>query len=125
MQDCHGAPGIICRLATVPRTHEWDQLLRGAGELTWIAGPLVKGAGICHGSAGSALAMLKLWRRFYEPVWLDRARQFAMHMIGQIERHRRQYEQGRHSLWTGDLGAACVLWDCVVADDRIPTLDYF
>ena len=28
----------------------------------------------------------------------------AMHGCGQVERHRVAYDQGRHSLWTGDLG---------------------
>ena len=29
VQDCHGAPGIVCRLAGVPRSAPWDRLLRG------------------------------------------------------------------------------------------------
>lgn len=125
VQDCHGSPGIVCRLATVPRSPEWDALLRGAGELTWAAGPLSKGAGLCHGTTNSTLTMLKLWRRFRDPLWLDRARSLAMHSIEQIERHRAEYGQGRHTVWTGDLGAACVLWNCVIADDRFPMLDHF
>ncbi len=125
VQDCHGAPGIVCRLATAPRAPAWDALLRGAGELTWAAGPLTKGVSLCHGTGGSAMAMLKLWRRFGEPLWLERARLLGMHIIEQIERHRLQYGQGRHTLWSGDLGAACVLWNCIVGDDRFPTLDHF
>lgn len=125
VQDCHGSPGIVCRLASAPRSPEWDALLRGAGELTWAAGPLTKGASLCHGTSNSTLTMLKLWRRLREPVWLDRARTLAMHSIEQIERHRALYGRGRHSLWSGDLGAACVLWNCVIADDRFPTLDHF
>ena len=123
VQDCHGAPGIICRLATAPRTADWDELLRGAGELTWHAGPLTKGASLCHGTSGSALACLKLWRRFGDEEWLHRARVPAMHGIEQCERHRAEAGQGRHTLWTGDLGLACVLWNCIVGDDHFPTLD--
>ena len=123
VQDCHGAPGIICRLAAAPRTSDWDSLLLEAGELTWHAGPLAKGASICHGTAGSALAMLKLWRRSGDPVWLARARALALHAIGQVEQHRVAYGVGRQSLWTGDLGLACVLWACVAGDDRFPTMD--
>lgn len=125
VQDCHGAPGIVCRLATAPRTAAWDALLSAAGELTWHAGPLAKGASICHGTAGSALAMLKLWRRSGDGLWLDRARALAMHAVTQVERHRAQYGRGRQSLWTGDLGVACLLWNCIVADDAFPTLDVF
>jgi hypothetical protein len=125
VQDCHGAPGIVCRLAAAPRTPEWDTLLLQAGALTWHAGPLRKGAGLCHGTAGSGFAMLKLWRHSGDPVWLDRARMLAMHGFGQVERHRVEYGQGRHSLWTGDLGLACLLWNCVAGSDALPTLDVF
>lgn len=125
VQDCHGAPGIVCRLATAPRSDDWDGLLLEAGELTWRAGPLRKGASLCHGTAGSAMAMLKLWRRTGDCRWLDRARALAMHAAAQVETHRAEYGRGRHSLWTGDLGAACLLWNCIVETDSFPTLDIF
>ena len=125
VQDCHGAPGIVCRLSAAPRTPEWDSLLLQAGALIWHAGPLGKGASICHGTAGSGLAMLKLWRRSGDTAWLERARALAMHGCGQVERHRAEYGQGRHSLWTGDLGLACLLWNCVSGSDAFPTLDVF
>jgi hypothetical protein len=32
---------------------ELDELLLGAGETTWAAGPLAKGPGLCHGTAGN------------------------------------------------------------------------
>jgi len=125
VQDCHGAPGIVCRLAGVPRSAPWDKLLRGAGELTWHAGPLAKGPSLCHGTAGSAMACLKLWRRFADPIWLERARLLALHAAEQVEVARARHGQGRHSLWTGDMGVACILWNCIVGDDRFPTLDHF
>ena len=125
VQDCHGAPGIVCRLAGAPRTPEWDTLLLQAGALVWRAGPLSKGAGLCHGTAGSGFAMLKLWRRSGDAVWLDRARAVAMHGCEQVERHRVEHGQGRHSLWTGDLGLACLLWNCLAGSDAFPTLDVF
>lgn len=123
VQDCHGAPGIVCRLAATSQAPL--PLLRAAGELTWLAGPLAKGGSLCHGTAGSAVACLKLWRRFGEPLWLERARRLAMHAAEQVEAARREHGQGRHSLWTGDLGVACVLWNCLQGDDRFPTLDHF
>lgn len=125
VQDCHGSPGIVCRMATVSRSAAWDALLRGAGELTWIAGPLNKGPSLCHGTAGSVMACLKLWRRFGEASWLERARRLAMHAIEQVEAARTKFGQGRHTLWSGDLGVACMLWNCIQADDRFPTLDHF
>lgn len=133
VQDCHGAPGIVCRLATAPRTAAWDSLLAEAGELTWVAGPLSKGPSLCHGTIGSALALHKLWQRTGNAVWRERARALAMHAAGQVERARVQHGQGRHSLWTGDLGVACVLQACLteregageIADGGFPTLDHF
>jgi hypothetical protein len=125
MQDCHGAPGIVCRLAGTDSSPAWDSLLRAAGEATWLAGPLAKGPSLCHGSAGSAMACLKLWHRFGEAHWLERARRLALHAALQVEQAREVHGQGRHSLWTGDLGAACVLWNCVDGDSRYPTLDCF
>lgn len=129
VQDCHGAPGVVVRLAAAPRTTAWDTLLRAAGEMTWLAGPLAKGPSLCHGSAGNAMACLKLWRRFQEPLWLERARRLAVHAAEQVEAARHKHGHGRHSLWTGDLGVALALHACgaggVPPDDRFPTLDWF
>ena len=129
LQDCHGAPGLLSRLtawpAGVPSSDAWDELLRQAGELTWHAGPINKGVAFCHGSAGSAHAFLKLFERTGEQIWLDRARAFAMHGIKQAERDRALHGQGRHTLWSGDLGMSCVLWDCITGRPGFPTLDTF
>ncbi len=122
VQWCHGAPGFVTSLADLadPRL---DDLLVAAGELVWAAGPLAKGAGLCHGTAGNGYAFLKLWRRTGDDRWLERARAFGMHAIGQSERHRREYGMRRYSLWTGDLGLAIYLWNCITGGDRFPVLD--
>jgi hypothetical protein len=129
VQDCHGAAGIVCRLAPLPRSvpdvQDWDLLLGQAGELTWRAGPLTKGVAFCHGTAGSAHALLHLFARTGDERWLSRARAFAMHGIVQVEQERTRHGQGRHTLWTGDLGMACVLWDCISGRPGFPTLDCF
>jgi hypothetical protein len=129
VQDCHGAAGIVCRLAPLPRSvpdaAAWDRLLLQAGELTWRAGPLAKGVAFCHGTAGNAHAFLHLFARTGDALWLARARAFAMHGIVQVEQERTVHGQGRHTLWTGDLGMACVLWDCINGEPRFPTLDCF
>jgi hypothetical protein len=56
MQWCHGAPGIVTALAHFPpqRSAELEALLIGAGQAVWRAGPLTKGYGLCHGTAGKA-----------------------------------------------------------------------
>lgn len=124
VQMCHGAPGFVICLADLPGDDLGDLLL-AAGETTWAAGPLVKGAGLCHGTGGNGYAFLKLHRRTGDPVWLERARAFAMHGIGQVEDACARQGHMRFSLWTGDLGFAVYLWDCVQGGAGFPTLDVF
>ena len=79
-QWCHGAPGIVTSFAAIaPGDDELTGLLTGGGELTWRAGPLVKGPGLCHGTAGNGYAFLKLLDRTGDERWLERARAFGMH----------------------------------------------
>jgi Lanthionine synthetase C-like protein len=129
VQDCHGAAGVVCRLAPLPRSvpdaAAWDHLLLQAGEMVWQAGPLAKGVAFCHGTAGNAHTFLHLYARTGDERWLARARAFAMHGIVQVEQERVRHGQGRHTLWTGDLGMACVLWDCIRGRPGFPTLDVF
>lgn len=124
MQFCHGAPGFVVCLGDWPDT-ELDALLLAAGRATWAAGPLAKGSNLCHGTGGNGYAFLKLHRRTGDPLWLARARAFAMHAIAQVEADAARYGQLRYSLWTGDPGFAIYLWDCVQAQARFPTLDVF
>jgi Lanthionine synthetase C-like protein len=127
VQHCHGAPGMITCLADFPvgTNPKFDQLLEKGGELTWKAGPLTKGPSLCHGTAGNGYGFLKLYRRTSKRKWLDRARAFAMHSIEQSERMAKEYGQRRYSLWTGDLGLAVYLLDCIREETRFPTMDVF
>ena len=106
-QWCHGAPGIVASLAGFLD----EELGLAGGELTWQAGPLVKGANLCHGTAGNAYALLALFTRTGDERWLGRARAFAMHALGQVDRARSTTGQGRYTLWTGDPGTALYLAD--------------
>ena len=78
-----------------------------------------KGPGICHGTAGSGYAFLKVFERTGDERWLERARRFAVHSLEQVERRG----HGRYSLWTGDLGVALYAADCIDARSRYPMLD--
>jgi hypothetical protein len=118
VQACHGSPGMVIGLAELDQPI--DDLLIAGGELTWAAGPLEKGPGLCHGTAGNGYAFLKLHARTGDPKWLDRARAFAMHAIAQSDA---QSGGRRFSLWTGDLGVALYLADCINGVARFPTLD--
>jgi hypothetical protein len=123
-QWCHGAPGICTSFAGMAAgDDELTGLLVGGGELTWQAGPLVKGPGLCHGTAGNGYAFLKLFDRTGDERWLERARAFSMHAAEQVRRARDQHGRGRYSLWTGDVGAALFLWGCITADSSMPALD--
>jgi hypothetical protein len=121
VQWCHGAPGMVATIGDLLDL----ELALGGGELTWRAGPLAKGPGLCHGTAGNAYAFLVLHRRTGDERWLDRARAFALHAIGQVERERAQLGRGRYSLFTGDVGVALFLRHLLDGEDRFPTMGPF
>jgi hypothetical protein len=118
VQWCHGAPGVVTSLvAAEPGNEELTRVLTAGGELTWRAGPLAKGLGLCHGTAGNGLAFLALLHRTGDERWLERARAFAMHAAAQAD-------GSRHTLWTGDIGAALLLERCLEGRwDGFPALD--
>jgi lantibiotic modifying enzyme len=117
VQWCAGAPGIVIAAAD----YLDEELLLAGAELAWQAGPpgMEKGPGICHGTAGNGYAFLKVFERTGDERWLDRARRFAMHALGQVERR-----PGRYSLWTGDAGVALFAADCLEGRSRYPILEY-
>ena len=117
---------MVTTFADAPfTTDELEELLIGGGNLTWAAGPLAKGANLCHGTGGNGYAFLKLYRRTRQAIWLERARAFAMTSIAQCREAREQLGRGRYSLWTGDIGLAVYLHDCLTEDPRFPTVDVF
>jgi len=115
-QWCHGAPGMV---ATLGQVLDEDLAVAG-GKLTWRAGPLEKGANLCHGTAGNGYAFLALLERTGDERWLTRARAFAMHAAGQVEQSRSEHGRGRYTLWSGDLGAALYLADCIDGRGEVP-----
>lgn len=119
VQWCHGAPGIII---TIGDLLPWELALAG-GELTWRAGPLRKGPGLCHGTAGNGFAFLRLHALTGDAMWLDRARRFAVHAVEQVRRERQSVGRGRYSLFTGDIGVALYLRACLDADPAFPVID--
>jgi hypothetical protein len=124
VQFCHGAPGFVVCLAGFP-SPALDDLLLAAGEATWAAGPLAKGANLCHGTGGNGYAFLALHERTGNAEWLERARAFAMHALAQSQADERTYGQLRYSLWTGDLGLAVYIADCLRGRPAFPTLVVF
>jgi hypothetical protein len=121
VQWCAGAPGIVVA------AHDYldEELLLSGAELVWRAGPpgLEKGPSICHGTAGNGHAFLKAFARTGDERWLDRARRFAVHALEQVERLRAEHGRGRYSLWTGDLGVALYVADCLEARSAYPIFE--
>jgi hypothetical protein len=123
-QHCHGAAGMVTTFADAPfATPELEALLVEGGIFTWAAGPLAKGSNLCHGTGGNGYAFLKLHRRTGAAIWLERARAFAMTAIAQCREARVELGRGRYSLWTGDVGLAIYLRDCLTAEPRFPTIE--
>ncbi|MEM7533616.1 MAG: LanC-like protein [Chloroflexota bacterium] len=127
VQYCHGAPGVVISLANLPVgvNPNFDSVMLRGGELIWQAGPLKKGSNLCHGTGGNGYAFLKLFERTGDELWLDRARQFAMHSIDQYRLSKELFQMPRYPLWTGDPGLAVYLWDCLQAQAKFPTIDVF
>jgi hypothetical protein len=121
VQWCHGAPGMIATLGDLLDL----ELAVAGGELTWRAGPIARGPSLCHGTAGNAYAFLVLHHRTGDELWLDRAREFALHAIGQVERERAAVGRGRYSLFTGDIGVALFLRHLLDGEHRFPTMGPF
>jgi hypothetical protein len=121
LQWCHGGAGVVSSTAAYL---DEDLLLAGA-EPVWAAGPpsMEKGPGICHGTAGNGYALLKVFERTGDELWLQRGRRFAVHALGQVERWNDERGRGRHSLWTGDIGAALFAADCLDVNTTVPIVD--
>jgi Lanthionine synthetase C-like protein len=121
VQWCHGAPGVLASTWDLaPDDESWGELLLAAGRLVWDAGPIRDAAGICHGTAGNAYALLALWRRTGDELWLERARAFAQHAAAQAAARATRLGHGWHSLYTGDEGVALCLASCLAGDERLP-----
>jgi len=126
VQHCHGAPGMVTALAdNRVADAETLALLRAGGELAWTAGPLAKGSNLCHGTGGNGVAFLKLHALTGDPIWRDRARAFAMTAIDHCRAAKAEHGRGRYTLWTGDIGLACYLHECLRGTARFPTVDVF
>jgi Lanthionine synthetase C-like protein len=121
LQWCHGGAGVVASAAAYLE----EELLLGGAELVWRAGPqsMEKGPGICHGTAGNGYALLKTFERTRDELWLERARRFAVHALGQVDRWRERRGRGRYSLWAGDVGAALFAADCLDARTDVPIVD--
>jgi lanthionine synthetase-like protein len=118
---CAGAPGILASTADYLE----EELLLAGAELVWQAGPQGMGIGpsLCCGTTGNGFALLKVFERTGDELWLERARRFAVHALELVERDRARDSPGWYSLWPGDLGVALFAADCLDARGVCPLLD--
>jgi hypothetical protein len=116
LQWCASGPGVV----SASRDYLDEELLLAGAELVWLAGPsgAEKGHGICHGTSGNGFALLAAFERTQDELWLDRARRFAVHALGQAARL-----PGRYSLFTGGAGTALFAAACLDGDARYPLLE--
>jgi hypothetical protein len=127
LQWCHGGPGFITSLEAFPKDRSPDlesDLIR-CGNLIWDTGPLSNPFGICHGNAGNSLALLQLYARTGDQLWLERSRQLACHAAAQSEQMTKEHGRRRYPLLTGDLGLAFALWQNIQARAGWPLLEVF
>ncbi len=124
MQWCHGAPGVLIALGSYAPGDPVieDAVLRG-GRAIWKAGPLKKGPGFCHGTAGNGYALLRVFQRTGDTAWLERARRFAMHAIAQAAEWRARFGMPSYSLWTGEIGVALFVDGVLREDAAVFALD--
>ena len=116
LQWCAGAPGVV----SAARDYLDEELVLAGAELVWQARAPgdEKGHGICHGTSGNGFALLAAFERTQDELWLDRARRFAVHALGQAARL-----PGRYSLFTGGAGTALFAAACLEGDARYPVLE--
>ena len=124
-QWCHGAPGMVSSLAEMAPDDDGFTRAADRGRRADLAGrPAGRRPRSRHGTAGNGIAFLALHQRTGDERWLQRARRFAVHALEQVEHERAEHGRGRHSLWTGDIGAAVMARSCMDVRPGMPTLDW-
>ncbi|KAF2360518.1 Lanthionine synthetase C-like [Trinorchestia longiramus] len=110
---CHGAPGMIYLFAkayTVFNDSKYLDVCIKCGEVTWQKGLLKKGAGICHGIAGSGFVFLLLYRLTGDLKYIHRSKCFAKFIFSETFRKARTPDCP-FSLFEGLAGTVCYLGD--------------
>lgn len=110
---CHGSPGIITHLAPwATQDQRLAAMLLDAGELVWLAGPHRDCQGLCHGTAGSALALARIHQLTGDRRWLTRAQALAAYAV--------RHATSDASLWTGSAGVAWLCQTLLDPEGQLP-----
>lgn len=114
MHWCHGAGGIIHLLLQAHLRRPNGLYLtaaRRSADAIWQRGLLKKGPGICHGVAGSGLAMLVMYRQTGEQLYLHRAARMADFLEDVRFLESARVPDRPYSLYEGVAGTVCFLCD--------------
>ncbi|EPT31253.1 lanthionine synthetase C family protein [Toxoplasma gondii TgCatPRC2] len=111
---CHGATGAVFAFglgSIVFNNREFQKAALRAATCVWKYGLLKKGPGICHGISGSGYALLMAYKLTRDPIWLDRAADFALKMFDEKLQADSRVPDNPFSLFEGLSGAICFLVD--------------
>ena len=117
VQWCHGAPGMVTSLGRRPR--RGPRARRRRADLARRARPPRARASATAPPATATRSSPCSSARATSAGSSGRAGSRA-HSIAQVERARADHGMGRYSLWTGDLGTALYLADCIDGAGRLP-----
>ena len=88
VQYCHGATGILYGLSEphiVQNSETIKSVLEKCAHTVIDAGPLLKGNGICHGNAGSGLALAKYADATRQLKYKEKSEAFSKHILSTEE----------------------------------------
>jgi lantibiotic modifying enzyme len=98
-QWCHGSPGVGLFYATAYEAlgdAAYLTTAEAAGNATFAYGDVRQNPSQCHGLAGNAELLVELYRLTRNPLWLERAHDFARRALG----YRKSTPEG--DVWPGD-----------------------
>ena len=124
MQFCHGSPGFIVCLGRLSERRA-RRPAAGGGEATWLPGPLDERLERLPRHRRQRLRVPEVVRAYRRRDWLERARAFAMHAIGQTQADAAATVTCATRCGPATSGSRSILWDCIHARARFPTLDVF
>lgn len=120
VQWCHGAPGFVPILLD-----SGGSALDQALDVIWKRGMLIKGHGICHGTAGNGYAFLRAYQKTRDEHRLFQALAFADFIVGASAAEACPQADHPCSLFEGLSGTVHFLLDMLKIVEQGPDWDTF
>jgi len=111
---CHGPTAAALCLLQAYNVFKDSQYLAGAKlavDQVWNKGLLLKGPGLCHGCSGNGYAQLATFRATKDPMYLNRAIQFALKYADPAYSTKMRTPDSPYSLYVGMAGMVCLCAD--------------